>query len=108
MADRIIVSPQELEACKSRYLNALGTLQESVAKYEKSLLDLGTDYTGKAFAIMSAKVANMGVNLKRSFDKLHDAVDELSAVGETFENEEKTTSTAANSLDSGTESPFRE
>ena len=108
MADKQKVSVQDIEACKARYLSSLSTLQDSVAKYEKSLMDLSSDYTGAAFAIMSAKVIKRGADLKRSFDKLKDAVTELGEVKDIYEENEQNISNSANNLDVGAESPFRE
>lgn len=108
MADIQKVNVQEIEACKARYMSALSTLMDCVAKYEKSLMDLSSDYTGAAFAIMSGKVVKMSVDLKRSFEKLKDAVSELGEVKEAYEENEQSITASANSLESGTESPFRE
>lgn len=108
MADIQKVSVQDIEACKVRYLTALSTLQECVAKYEKSLNDLSNDYTGRAFVIMSAKVVKMSLDLKKSFEKLTDVVSELGEVKDIYEENESNISSRANSLDVGTASPFQE
>lgn len=108
MADIQKVSVQDIEACKSRYLSALSTLQECVAKYEKSLADLSNDYTGKAFLIMSGKVAKMSLDLKTSFEKLTDVVSELGEVRDVYEENETNISSRANNLDAGAVSPFQE
>lgn len=108
MADKQIVNSAEIDACSQRYLSALSTLEECVGKYEKSLKDLANDYTGTAFAIMSGKVTKMGLDLKKSFDKLRDAVSELNEVKDIYEENESTVSSSATALDTGTASPFQE
>ena len=105
MADVIRVESAQFEACKARYRSALQTLQECVEKYNKSLEDLRNDYTGKAFMIMSGKVATMSMNIKRSFEKVTDVLDELTEVEDTFAQNEDKLKGAANSKDEGKKSP---
>lgn len=106
MADKLTYNSSDLQQCVTRYNNALATLKDAYSSYAKSLQDLQSDWTGRAFAIMSAKVAAMHANIVKSFDKVADATSELTQVQEimsTTEDDQKKTIAAQ---DEGAESPF--
>lgn len=106
MADIIRVDSADLQQCASKYLSALGTLKDAYNAYIKSLNALNSDWTGRAFLIMSGKVASMGKNIARSFEKLTDAVTELNAVSELNQETESGIKSQVASQQVGTESPF--
>lgn len=106
MADLIRVDSADLQQCINQYRGALSTLKDSYNAYTKSLEALRSDWTGRAFVIMSGKVAAMGANIARSFNNLEDAVNELSQMIElTNDTETSIKSTIANQ-NVGSESPF--
>lgn len=106
MADDIRVVDSELQACAGEYMQSLSTLNEAVREYREALEALKSDWTGRAFAIMSAHVANLTMKIYSSFDRVTDAIKELGDVEQLFEeNEQKLKSRFANQ-DVGTKSPF--
>lgn len=106
MADIIRVDSADLQQCASRYLSALATLKDAYSAYTKSLSALSSDWTGRAFIIMSGKVAAMGVNIAKSFEKLNDAVSELNEVSELTQETETGIKSQVANQQVGTESPF--
>ncbi|MCI5564641.1 MAG: hypothetical protein MR400_02975 [Clostridiales bacterium] len=105
MADKITVSPQELSACAMAYVRASMKLTQATATYSRALQSLASDWTGKAFAIMCLKVAQMVKNLAQSYYRCLDAVTELLKVKGMFEQNEKELTGAFNALETGS-SPF--
>ena len=97
MADKITVSPQELSACAMAYVRASMKLTQATATYSRALQSLASDWTGKAFAIMCLKVAQMVKNLAQSYYRLK--------VKGMFEQNEKELTGAFNALETGS-SPF--
>lgn len=106
MADIIRVESGDLQQCVARYTSALSTLKDAYSSYTRSLQDLRSDWTGRAFAIMAAKVAAMGVNIAKSFDKLTDAISELNEFNELAQDTESEIKSKVASFDVGNESPF--
>ena len=105
MADKITVSPEELSACAAAYLKASRKLNEATATYNQALQKLSSDWTGKAFQIMSGKVAQMVKNIGESYTKCYDAVSELTNVKTLFEENEQSVKSTFTSLETGS-SPF--
>lgn len=106
MADIIRVESSELQACAAAYRSSLETLNDAVHTYQEALNALRSDWTGRAFVIMSAKVAEMVAKIVGSFDRVNDAINELNETENMFnENEQKLKSNFSN-LDVGTKSPF--
>jgi uncharacterized protein YukE len=105
MADHINVESSALTACAVRYTLAGVKLMQCTATYTQALGNLASDWTGKAFAIMSIKVAQMVKNLAESYAKCYDAIKELADVKEQFEEAENALKGAFSSLDTGS-SPF--
>lgn len=108
MADMIRVESAELQQCASKYLSALATLKDAYGAYTKSLEALRNDWTGRAFVIMSGKVATMGINIAKSFEKLTDAVSELNAVNELNQETETGIKSQVSGQQVGNASPFSE
>lgn len=106
MADIIRADSAELQQCASKYLSALATLKDAYAAYTKSLNALRSDWTGRAFVIMSGKVATMGINIAKSFEKLTDAVSELNEVRELNQETESGIKSQIGNQQVGNESPF--
>lgn len=106
MADIIRVDSSDLQQCASKYTSALATLKDAYNAYTKSLNALRSDWTGRAFVIMSGKVAAMGVNIAKSFEKLTDAVSELNEVSELNQDTESDIKSKVSSQQVGNESPF--
>ena len=91
--------------CAAKYALASTKLMQASATYAKALQALSNDYTGRAFIIMSGKVAMMLKNLAQSYAKCLDAIKELTDVKGMFEETEKSITSAYSSLDTGN-SPF--
>jgi len=106
MADDIRVVDSELQACASEYVQSLSTLNEAVREYREALEALKSDWTGRAFAIMSAHVANLTMKIFSSFDRVTDAIKELGDVEQMFEENENKLKTRFVNQDVGTKSPF--
>ena len=106
MADQIRVVDSELQECAKEYTASLGTLQEAVREYVDALDALRSDWTGRAFAIMSGHVINLTTKLTESFERVTDAVTELTQVEQLFEENEARQKSVYNSQDVGTKSPF--
>ena len=105
-ANNIVVIDSEFHACIATYKSSLQTLQNAVQAYESALNALRSDWTGKAFVMMVAKVVDLIAKIKASYDRVNDAINELNAVDALFaENEEKLKGNF-NALDAGSVSPF--
>ncbi len=104
--DKIRVVDVELHACAAAYLKSLETLRGAVATYQKSLQALSSDWTGRAFLIMSAKVADLTAKIVKSYDRVIDAVSELGEVESIFTENESEIKGMVSNLDAGTRSPF--
>lgn len=105
MAERIQVSSEDLQACAAAYAQAAQKLMQASQTYSQALQRLSSDWTGRAFAIMSTKVFAMLKNLGQSYHKCVDAISELIAVKGMFEENEASIQSNVNALDVGT-SPF--
>lgn len=106
MAERIVCSKEEFESCIAAYKGSMETLQGAVATYEQALNALSSDWTGRAFAAMCAKVASLTMRIKSSFDRVTDAISELEAVEKLFEENETSLTGKFNALDVGSKSNF--
>lgn len=106
MADQIRVESSELEACVAAYKTSLNTLEDAVNTYERALDALRNDWTGRAFAAMSAKVLSLVLQIRNSFQRVNDAMEELNFTKDLFEQNETGIKTNINSLEEGTKSPF--
>lgn len=106
MADRIIVSSEEIQQCISKYRSALDVVKDAYSLYTKSLEALRSDWTGKAFAIMAAKAALMYLNISKSFNNIEDAMSELNAIAELAQDTENAIKGTISKQDVGNTSPF--
>lgn len=108
MADMLRFDTQDLQQCINQYNGAMSTLKDSYNHFVKSLNALSSDWTGRAFVIMSGKVAAMGANIARSFNNLDDAVTELQQMIDLTQETEGEIKTTIGNAEIGTESPFSE
>ena len=106
MADDIRVVDSELQACANEYRQSLQTLNEAVREYQEALNALKSDWTGRAFAIMSAHVAELTAKIVGSFERVNDAISELGEVEVLFEENEVKQKAKFMNQDTGTKSPF--
>ncbi|MGN0996880.1 MAG: WXG100 family type VII secretion target [Candidatus Ventricola sp.] len=106
MANEIRVVDSELQACANEYRQSLRTLNDAVREYQSALNALRTDWTGRAFAIMSAHVVNLTGKIINSFERVNDAISELGEVEALFEENEQKQKSKFMSQDTGTKSPF--
>ncbi len=91
--------------CAAKYAVASTKLMQASATYSRALAALANDYTGRAFVIMSVKVAQMLKNMFQSYQKCFDAIKELTDVKRQFEETEKAITGQFQSLETGN-SPF--
>ena len=101
MANQITVSPEEIRATASRYQSELQTVMDGFQSYVNALNKLGNDWTGVAFAAMSAKVTVLTRNLYASHDRITDAVTELKESADMYEQVESELDGKMGSIDAG-------
>ena len=106
MADDIRVVDSELQACANEYRQSLETLNDAVREYRDALDALQNDWTGRAFAIMSAHVVNLTMKIMGSFERVTDAIKELGDVENLFNENEAKLVSKFNNQDTGIKSPF--
>lgn len=106
MADMIRVDSADLQQCVTQYRNALETVKEAYSLYTKSLEALKSDWTGKAFAIMLAKVVAMSLNISKSFANIEDAMTELNAIADLAQETETSIKGTIGKQEVGSASPF--
>lgn len=106
MADNIVVHDQELQACAREYTQALETMNEAVLEYSQALKALRSDWTGRAFIIMSSHVANLTSKIMGSFERVTDAIRELGDVANLVKANEQNIRARFVNQDTGTKSPF--
>lgn len=100
----IKVDIQAMETCISSYNAAKGKMMECVLTYTTALASLATDYTGRAALAMSGKVNQMLGNIKASYEKIDDCVNELKSAIETYSTTETANAKVGSDVDKG--SPF--
>lgn len=105
MADKILVSTEEMTACIGRYTAEKAKLMEALGICLKASNLLARSWAGPSFAVCCAKMANTYKNLAQSEQKMNDAIQELSKTISIMEKAEGNVKTIASSLDTGT-SPF--
>ena len=107
MADRQVIDSEALNQCVTKYKEALERLKDCTTTFQGALEALRTDWTGKAFLIMSGKVAQMTGNIIKSYGKLTDAIDELTEYKGLGEDTESKIKSMVGGLDIGDQSPFQ-
>lgn len=105
MAEKILVSTEEMRGTVTQYQAAKGDLQNAFSTLDRALKILESCWKGPAYMAMRAQWEIAYGNIKRADDKMQDAVDELNRVADLFDENEATLQSTFGSLDTGT-SPF--
>lgn len=105
MAERILVTTDEMRETVSEYQAAKGVLQDAFSSLDRALNILESCWRGPAYMAMRTQWNAAHANIKRADEKMQDAVEELNAVAQLFDENEATLKSTFGSLDTGT-SPF--
>lgn len=105
MAERILVTTDEMRQTAREYLSAKGELQDAFSSLDRALNILESCWKGPAYMAMRTQWNIAYKNIKRADEKMQDAVDELNSVAGLFDENEATLQSTFGSLDVGT-SPF--
>ena len=105
MAERILVSTEEMRQTATQYQSAQGVLQNSFSELDRALKILETCWKGPAYMAMRTQWNIAYGNIKRADEKMQDAIDELNKVANLFDENESQLQSTFGSLDTGT-SPF--
>lgn len=105
MAERILVSTDEMRQTATEYLSAKGELQDAFSSLDRALKILESCWKGPAYMAMRTQWNIAYKNIKRADDKMQDAIQELNSVARLFDQNESALQSAFSSLDTGT-SPF--
>lgn len=105
MAEKILVTTEEMRQTATNYLSAKGELQNSFSSLDRALKILESCWKGPAYMAMRTQWDIAYKNIKRADEKMQDAVDELNSVAGLFDQNEATLQSTFSSLDTGS-SPF--
>ena len=105
MAEKILVTTEEMRQTAAQYQSAQGDLQGAFSELDRALKILESCWKGPAYMAMRAQWNIAYGNIKRADDKMQDAVDELNKVANLFDDNEARLQSTFSSLDIGT-SPF--
>ena len=105
MADRILVSTEDMRTTISEYTSQKAKLMEAIGICNKASTLLAQSWAGPSFAACCAKMANTYKNLFQCEQKIDDAISELNKVCTIMEQAEGKVSQSAAALDVGS-SPF--
>ena len=106
MADRILVSTQEMEATVTRYNEARGDMEQAFSAMDKAWDHLCSVWDGTIrTAFMSEWVVIMG-NIRKSDRAMEKSIEGLIKANNLFTTNEDNLISRANSLDSGTVPPM--
>lgn len=105
MAERILVTTEEMRQTATRYQSAQGELQSAFSEMDRALNILESCWKGPAYLAMRTQWNIAYKNIKRADEKMQDAVDELNTVANLFDENESALQSSFGSLDTGT-SPF--
>lgn len=105
MAERILVTTDEMRQTARTYQTAQNDLQSAFADMDRALKILESCWKGPAYMAMRTQWDIAYKNIKRADDKMQDAVDELNKVSDLFDQNEASLQSSFGSLDTGT-SPF--
>ena len=105
MAERILVTTEEMRQTATRYQSAQGELQSAFSEMDRALNILESCWKGPAYLAMRTQWNIAYKNIKRADEKMQDAVDELNTVANLFDESESSIQSSFGSLDTGT-SPF--
>lgn len=105
MAEKILVSTDEMRQTATAYRGAQGELQDAFSELDRALKILESCWKGPAYMAMRAQWSIANGNIKRANEKMQDAIDELNTVANLFDENEATLQSTFSSLDTGS-SPF--
>ncbi|MDE7244335.1 MAG: WXG100 family type VII secretion target [Oscillospiraceae bacterium] len=105
MAERILVSTEEIRQTAGQYQGAKGELQDAFTNLDRALKILESCWKGPAYMAMRAQWSVANGNIRRADEKMQDAIDELNKVANLFDENETALKSQFESLDTGT-SPF--
>jgi len=105
MAEKILVTTEEMRQTAIAYQGAQGELQDAFSELDRALKILESCWKGPAYMAMRAQWNIAYGNIKRADEKMQDAIDELNTVANLFDENEATLQSTFSSLDTGT-SPF--
>lgn len=105
MAEIIRVSTDQMRNTVRRFESAQATLGDAYRRMDQAIANLGCGWKGEAFAAMRAKWSLIYSNICRSNEKMQDAIDELNASADLFDENEMKQLQKFESLDVG-DSPF--
>ena len=106
MAEAIKVSTEEMRNTVSEYTSAKASLTEAYQWMDRALKMLDSCWKGAAYMAMKAQWDLTYKNIQLSEAKMQDAIDELNATADLFDENESAQVSAFKSLDVGT-SPFQ-
>lgn len=105
MAERILVTTEELRQTAGEHVAAQAELQDAFSKLDSALNILESCWKGPAYLAMRAQWQVAYGNIKRANDKMQDAIDELNTVAGLFDDNESTVQSSFEALETG-KSPF--
>ncbi len=105
MAEKILVTTEEMRETVTEYQSARGDLQNAFSGLDRALKILESCWKGPAYMAMRTQWDIANSNIRRADDKMQDAVDELNTVANLFDENEASLQSTFGSLDTGT-SPF--
>jgi WXG100 family type VII secretion target len=105
MADVLKVTPEELVSAASTFRTQQQAMQTAYLQMSDAVRTLDTTWNGDASESFKTQFEAMYRNLSQTEEKMADAVDELMAAHDLFEEYENQIKAAVESLEEGT-SPF--
>lgn len=105
MAEIIKVSADEMRETATQYVSAQAALQEAYDNMDRAVRVLDSAWKGEAYVAMRTQWNLTYKNISTANERMQDAIDELNASANLFENNEMKIVNAVQSLDVGT-SPF--
>ena len=104
MADKILVSVQEMEATINRYTDSRNTMENARQHMEKALDNLNNCWKGPAWAAMMAQWQLINANIKNSDMAIGRSINGLKSSIATYEQHESEITAKANALEVGKDS----
>lgn len=104
MADKILVSTQEMEATVNRYNDSRETMDEARDAMDRALRHLNNCWKGPAWAAMMVKWTEINGNIRKSDMAIARSIEGLKATIATYEQTESEVTSKANALEIGKDS----
>lgn len=105
MADRITVSTDEMRETVIKYQSAKSTLSDAYERMNRAIKILDTCWRGVAYNVLRQKWVETYRNIVRANERMQDAIDELNATANLFDENESRQVGGFQAMDVGT-SPF--